>query len=67
MDEDDDPLEAADLDFSNAQQQLWLTQIPRFLWETWSTIGLDEEIEIGTVRVEGPEQNPQRVCATVML
>ena len=61
-DDGDDGLEdGGDLDFTNAQQQLWLASIPRTLWSEWSGIGLDEEIEIGTIRVEGPPDNPQRV------
>jgi transcription initiation factor TFIIF subunit beta len=65
MDEDDlyeeDP---GDLDFSQAQQQLWLSHIPRSLWETWSSISDDEEIDIGTIRVEGMETDPRRVCTS---
>ena len=63
MDIDDEGLEdGGDLDFSSAQHELWLTQIPRPLWDAWSTMGLDDEIEIGTVRLEGPDlKNPQRV------
>jgi TFIIF, beta subunit N-terminus len=62
MDEDDVYEEdAGDLDFSKAQQQLWLSRIPRSLWETWSSLGDEEEIEIGTIRVEGTETEPQRV------
>jgi len=53
--------DAGDLDFSQAQQPLWLSHIPRSLWETWSTLGDDEEIELGTIRIEGSESNPQRV------
>jgi TFIIF, beta subunit N-terminus len=60
-DEDDGLDEGGDLDFTNAHTQLWLTQIPRNLWETWSVMGLDDEIEIGTIRVEGSQDNPQRV------
>jgi len=62
MDEDDVYEEdAGDLDFSKAEQQLWLSHIPRSLWETWSSLSDDEEIEIGTIRVEGTETEPQRV------
>jgi hypothetical protein len=62
MDEDDLYEEdAGDLDFSQAQQQLWLSHIPRSLWETWSSLSDDEEIEIGTLRVEGTEIEPRRV------
>jgi transcription initiation factor TFIIF subunit beta len=65
MDEDDLYEEdAGDLDFSQAQQQLWLSHIPRSLWETWSSINDDEEIEIGTIRVEGTETDPRRVCTS---
>ena len=61
-DDAEDGLEdGGDLDFTNAQQQLWLTQIPRSLWQTWSSMGLDEEIEIGTIRVEGTSDDPNRV------
>lgn len=67
MDEDDVYEEdAGDLDFSRAQQQLWLSHIPRSLWETWSSLGDDEEIEIGTIRVEGAETEPQRVGSQVV-
>ncbi|KAK4943877.1 hypothetical protein LTR10_016593 [Elasticomyces elasticus] len=62
MDEDDDMYEdTGDTDFSQSQQQLWLSHIPRQLWETLSRLQDDDEIEIGTIRVEGPETNPSRV------
>jgi transcription initiation factor TFIIF subunit beta len=60
-DEDDGLDEGGDLDFTHAHTQLWLAQIPRNLWETWSVMGLDDEIEIGTIRLEGSHDNPQRV------
>jgi transcription initiation factor TFIIF subunit beta len=64
MDGEDDELdEGGDLDFSYAQRQLWLTQIPKRLWESLEQVGgPDDEIEIGTLRVEGREENPSRVC-----
>lgn len=63
-DEDDDLYEdTGDLDFSQSQQQLWLSHIPRTLWDTLSKLQDDEEMEIGTIRVEGPETNPSRVRA----
>ncbi|KIX93053.1 uncharacterized protein Z520_11326 [Fonsecaea multimorphosa CBS 102226] len=62
VDEDDDMYEdAGDLDFSQAQQQLWLSHIPKTLWETLSKLQDDDEIEIGKIRVEGAESNPSRV------
>jgi transcription initiation factor TFIIF subunit beta len=60
-DEGDDFEDAGDLDFSQAQQQLWLSHVPRSLWEALSKLEDDDEIDLGTVRVEGPEDNPQRV------
>ena len=62
IDEDEDIYEdAGDLDFSHVQQQLWLSHIPRTLWETLSQLQNDDEIEIGKIRVEGAESNPSRV------
>ena len=61
-DEDEDMYEdAGDLDFSQAQQQIWLSHIPRTLWEKLSKLQDDDEIEIGRIRVEGSESNPSRV------
>jgi hypothetical protein len=60
--EDDDMYEdAGDVDFSQVQQQIWLSHVPRTLWEKLSTLQDDDEIEIGRVRVEGPETSPSRV------
>lgn len=55
--------DAGDLDFANAQKKVWLSHIPRSLWETLSTMEGDDEIEIGTLRVEGPENQPSRVSS----
>jgi transcription initiation factor TFIIF subunit beta len=54
--------DAGDLDFSQASQNVWLTRIPRPLWEHWSKLDDDEEIQIGTVRVEGDPTDIKRVC-----
>ena len=61
IDEDDLYEDAGDLDFSNAGQNLWLSRIPRSLWEYWSKLDDDEEIEVGTVRVEGGPNDIKRV------
>ncbi len=63
VDEDEEMYDedTADLDFSQAQQQLWLSHIPKTLWEALSKLQDDDEIEIGTIRVEGSETNPSRV------
>lgn len=62
---DDDMYEdAGDLDFSNAQNGVWLTRLPKFLWENWSKIGDDEEIQLGTIRLEDPQGDNTRVGCT---
>lgn len=53
--------DAGDLDFSRAVQGLYLGRIPKYLWESWSNIGDDEEIELGTIRVEGSLADIKRV------
>ncbi|KAI1913451.1 hypothetical protein LOZ12_003183 [Ophidiomyces ophidiicola] len=59
---DDDIYEdAGDLDFASAAQDVWLTRIPKSLWEQWSKLDDDEEIQIGTVRVEGPATDIKRI------
>lgn len=63
MDEDDIYEDAGDLDFASAGQNIWLSRLPRSLWENWSNIDDDEEIEIGTVRIEGEPNDIKRVRA----
>ncbi|KAL8733976.1 MAG: hypothetical protein Q9166_001737 [cf. Caloplaca sp. 2 TL-2023] len=53
--------DAGDLDFSRAAQGLYLTRIPKYLWESWSNLDGDEEIQIGTVRVEGALEDVKRM------
>lgn len=53
--------DAGDLDFSAAAQDVWLSRIPRSLWEHWSKLDDDEEIQIGTIRIEGSLKAPKRV------
>lgn len=55
--------DAGDLDFTNAAQSVWLSRIPRSLWEHWSHIDDDEEIELGTIRIEGQPNDIKRVRA----
>lgn len=60
---DDDMYEdAGDLDFSNSAQSVWLSRIPRSLWQNWENLDDDEEIQVGTVRIEGPPNDIKRVC-----
>ncbi|KAL8911549.1 MAG: hypothetical protein Q9171_003313 [Xanthocarpia ochracea] len=59
---DDDIYEdAGDLDFSSAVQGIYLTRIPKYLWEAWSTLDDDDEIEIGKVRIEGGLEDIKRM------
>lgn len=59
---DDDIYEdAGDLDFSSAAHGLFLTRIPKYIWENWSQLDEDEEIRLGTVRVEGSSDKAHRV------
>jgi transcription initiation factor TFIIF subunit beta len=59
--------DAGDLDFSNAGQSVWLTRIPKALWEHWAHLDDDEEIQIGTVRVEGNPQDIKRVRSETII
>lgn len=50
---DDDIYEdAGDLDFSQCDPNVWLMRVPKYLWENWSSVGDDEEIKLGRIRVE---------------
>lgn len=60
--QDDDIYEdTGDLDFSGANPALYLTRIPKFLWEQWSNLDDNQEIQIGTLRVEGSLNDVKRV------
>lgn len=61
LDEDDLYEDAGDLDFTNGGQNVWLSRIPRSLWEHWSKIDDDEEIQVGTIRIEGDPNDIKRV------
>ncbi|CAI7678925.1 hypothetical protein N7509_004077 [Penicillium cosmopolitanum] len=55
IDDEDLYEDAGDLDFSLAGQSVWISRLPRQLWENWAHLDDDEEIEVGTMRIE---QNP---------
>lgn len=51
---DDDIYEdTGDLEFNQdpAYQNLYLARIPKYLWQEWSELGDDTEIQLGTVRI----------------
>ena len=59
---DDDLYEdAGDLEFAGAGQSLYLTRIPKFLWERWSQIDDNQEVTIGLVRVGGEPESHKKV------
>ena len=55
--------DAGDIDFTDANQKMYLMRLPKWLWKTWSELEDDAEIQLGTVRVEGELDNPKRVCS----
>lgn len=61
IDDEDIYEDAGDLDFTSANNNVWLSRLPRSLWEHWSQIDDDEEIEIGTMRIEGEPGDLKRV------
>ncbi|KAJ5355064.1 uncharacterized protein N7496_012276 [Penicillium cataractarum] len=68
--EDDDIYEdAGDLDFSASAQNVWLSRLPQQLWDHWATMDEnaddDEEIEIGTIRIEGEPGDLKRVSLRI--
>lgn len=61
VDDEDIYDDDGDLDFSNAAQSVWMSRIPRALWENWAKLDDDEEIELGTIRIEGAANDIKRV------
>ena len=53
--------DAGDLEFTRAEQGLFLTRVPKFLWESWSKLDDNQEVHIGTIRVEGTPGDIKRV------
>ncbi|KAI9749519.1 MAG: Anucleate primary sterigmata protein B [Chaenotheca gracillima] len=53
--------DAGDLDLSKSQF-FYLMKIPKWLWESWADIDDDQEIRLGSVKVEQPpEGGPQKM------
>lgn len=53
--------DAGDLDFAGAEQGFYLTKLPKFLWDSLSKFDGKQEIQIGTIRVEGDMEDIKRV------
>ena len=53
--------DTGDLDFAGSDQGFYLTRLPKFLWDSWSKLDDNQEIQIGTIRVEGGMNDVKRV------
>ena len=59
---DDDIYEdAGDVDFADYSSGVFLTRIPKYLFKSWSELDDEQDVQVGTVRVEGRLENPQGV------
>lgn len=56
-DVEDDP----ELSTNEAQKALWMARFPPWLWAALEHANDDEEIDLGTIRIEGSFDNPDRV------
>ena len=62
---DDDIYEdAGDVDFADYSTGVFLTRIPKYLWRSWSDSHEEQDIQIGTIRVEGGMDSPQAVLSS---
>ena len=53
--------DAGDLDFTGSDQTIYLSRLPKFLWESWLHLDDDQEIKVGRVRIEGQPGDIKRV------
>ena len=60
MDEDVDE-DTGELNIPSTLRGIWLTWIPRMLWDSWASLSEDEEIQIGLVRVWSPVGTERKV------
>ena len=63
LSEDDIYEDAGDLDFAEADQNVFLTRLPKFLWEIWSKLDDEDEIQIGRIRLESQPGEIKRVSS----
>lgn len=56
-DADDDP----ELNFDSISTKLWSTKLPKYLYDALANASDTDEIEIGTIRVEGSLDAPTRI------
>lgn len=63
-DDDDVYEDAGDLDISQAGRAVWLVKLPQFLADRWKDIDEDEEITLGTVKVDRNAPDQKNVCVS---
>lgn len=51
--------DAGDLDFTNYSSNIFLARLPQYLWKTWSDSDDEQDVKIGTIRVEGSLESPE--------
>ncbi|KAI9825968.1 MAG: hypothetical protein M1826_006859 [Phylliscum demangeonii] len=51
--------DAGDVDFSHVDRDVYLMRLPDWVWANWANIDDDEQIQLGTVRVEDLGLDPK--------
>lgn len=63
--------DAGDLEFGNDPkfQSIYLARVPKYIWEQWSDLDDDAEIQLGTIRqtMEANKDGSQRVLIPTIL
>ena len=59
---DDEEEDTGELNIPSSLRGIWLTWIPRMLWDSWASLNEDEEIQVGLVRVWSPVGSERKVC-----
>lgn len=58
--------DTGDLDFAGSDQGFYLTRLPKFLWDNWSKLDDNQEIQVGTIRVEGGLNDVKRMSLMLL-
>ena len=66
MDDDEDE-DTGELRIPNPLNGIYLTWVPRMLWDSWASINEDEEIQVGLVRVFSPVGSERKVCVSCLM
>ena len=65
--DDDDYEDTGELRIPGNLRGIYLTSIPRLLWDSWTALDEDEEIKVGNVRVWGANGQNQKVNSFTLL